>query len=102
MCEDISFVSAFLAEEQFSENFSAKWSVASGLEESELNGLNWLVEPKRPSTLIKYSGTLSHPCDRKDLRALTIYAFAHFVYGYSGNAIIFADVQGTRVFHLVQ
>ncbi len=89
---DIAFVSAYLAQEQ--PTTGGKWSVASGLNETQFEGLNWLVEPKRPSTLIKYSGTLNYPSDRTDLRALTIYAFIHFVYGFSQNNIVFADVQG--------
>ncbi|KAJ7087588.1 kinase-like domain-containing protein [Mycena belliarum] len=58
-------------------------------------GLTWLVEHKRPTTVIKFSGTLVHQSHRTDLRSATVSAFAHFVYGYSNNSLVFADLQGT-------
>ncbi|KAJ7222732.1 kinase-like domain-containing protein, partial [Mycena haematopus] len=57
-------------------------------------GITWLVERKRPMTVTKYSGTLVHTSVRRDLRSLTICAFAHFVYGFSDRSLVFADLQG--------
>lgn len=54
----------------------------------------WLIEPKRPSTVIKFSGTLKHPASREDMLGLTIYAFAHFVYLTSKGSRVIADIQG--------
>ncbi|KAJ7203506.1 kinase-like domain-containing protein [Mycena pura] len=58
-------------------------------------GMTWLVERKRPMTVTKYSGTLVHTSARKDLRSLTICAFAHFAFGFSDQSIVFADLQGS-------
>ncbi|KAJ7434452.1 hypothetical protein B0H11DRAFT_1938660 [Mycena galericulata] len=44
---------------------------------------------------IKFSGTLIHRSARRDLRSVTIGAFAHFVFGYSKQELVFADLQGT-------
>lgn len=89
----IQFSSAFVGEE----TDSSESSFASGLREgpSSLNKVYWLVEPKRPSTVTKFSGTLSHQMNRKDLQSLTIAAFAHFVYLKSKATRVFADIQGT-------
>ncbi|KAJ7029123.1 hypothetical protein C8F04DRAFT_900212, partial [Mycena alexandri] len=43
----------------------------------------------------KFSGTLVHRSHRKDLRSATIYALAHFVFGYSNRTLVIADLQGT-------
>ncbi|KAJ7099232.1 kinase-like domain-containing protein, partial [Mycena belliarum] len=88
---NLEFADAFLAVEV------KKPSKASGViaiaEDGE--GLTWLVERKRPTTVIKFSGTLVHQSHRTDLRSATVSAFAHFVYGYSNNSLVFADLQGT-------
>ncbi|KAJ6486042.1 kinase-like domain-containing protein [Mycena vitilis] len=83
---NIAVADAFLAVEV--ENPSTASGVASISEGEE--GLTWLVEHKRPTAVIKYSGTLVHHSHRKDLRSATISAFAHFVFGYSkGTVLIF-------------
>ncbi|KAJ6592109.1 kinase-like domain-containing protein [Mycena vulgaris] len=70
--------------------------IASGVSTitEEGGGMTWLVERKRPTTVIKFSGTLVHTSARRDLCSLTICPFAHFVYGYGGGKIVFADLQG--------
>ncbi|KAJ7809964.1 kinase-like domain-containing protein [Mycena olivaceomarginata] len=90
--KEVSFADAFLAVE------IKKPSKASGLAsipDEQEEGLTWIVERKRPTTVIKFSGTLIHHSHRTDLRSATISAFAHFVYGYSNKSLVFADLQGT-------
>lgn len=53
----------------------------------------WLVEPRRTTSVEKYSGTLQHP-SRRDKIGQTLTAFAHFVYEISAKALVFADIQG--------
>ncbi|KAJ7170405.1 kinase-like domain-containing protein, partial [Mycena crocata] len=60
----------------------------------EEEGITWLVERKRPTTVIKYSGTLVHRSNHRDMRSATISAFAHFVFGHSKASYILADLQG--------
>jgi len=55
----------------------------------------WLVEKCRPTTVYRYSGTLSHRSQGRDQRSSTIYAFSHFVYGHSNKTLVIADLQGT-------
>ena len=54
----------------------------------------WIVEPRRPMSVTKWSGTLTHPNHHGDLIGATICAFVHFAYVYSHNSIVFADIQG--------
>jgi hypothetical protein len=58
------------------------------------DSLTWLTERKRPSSVIKFSGTLVHHSHRRDLRSATISAFAHFVFGYSKCTLVVAYLQG--------
>lgn len=97
--KDIAFTDVFLAVEV------DRPSTASGVHLITENddGLTWLVERKRPSTVIKFSGTLVHHSHRRDLRSATISAFAHFVFGYSKRTLVVADLQGnfyTVCFHI--
>ncbi|KAJ7837938.1 kinase-like domain-containing protein [Mycena leptocephala] len=87
--ETLSVADAFLAEEV------GMPSIASGVEIITGNGtgITWLVERKRPMTVTKYSGTLVNTSARRDLRSLTICAFAHFVYGFSDRSLVLADLQ---------
>ncbi|KAF8173301.1 kinase-like domain-containing protein [Pholiota molesta] len=89
--KNIQFSTAFVGKE-----LSYPRSQASG-KADELGKplVCWLIEPKRPSTVIKFSGTLKHPATRKDMLGLTIYAFAHFVYLTSKGSRVMADIQGT-------
>ena len=89
----IQFSTAFIGEE-----IGLSSSAASGLcsESGILEKAYWLVEPKRPSAVTKFSGTLSHQMNRNDLQSLTISAFAHFVYLKSKGTRVFADIQGTK------
>ncbi|KAJ7895786.1 kinase-like domain-containing protein [Mycena leptocephala] len=88
---NIAFADAFLAIEV------DRPSTASGVAQitDTEEGLTWLVERKRPTTVIKFSGTLVHCSHRRDLRSATISAFAHFVFGYSKGTLVVADLQGT-------
>ncbi|KAJ7839820.1 kinase-like domain-containing protein, partial [Mycena olivaceomarginata] len=72
-------------------------SVASGvpLIPENSDSLTWLTERKRPSSVIKFSGTLVHHSHCRDLRSATISAFAHFVFGYSKCTLVVAYLQGT-------
>ena len=54
----------------------------------------WIVEQRRPMSVMKWSGTLTHPNHHGDLIGATICAFVHFAYIYSHNSIVFADIQG--------
>ncbi|KAG6834916.1 hypothetical protein H0H93_006404 [Arthromyces matolae] len=89
--QHLSVADAFLAEEVDGH------SVASGEEgsDSNLDGVTWLVEPKRSLALTKFSGTLQHRTTNRDLKSLTVYAWAHFVFGYSRESMVVADIQGT-------
>ncbi|KAJ7693119.1 kinase-like domain-containing protein [Mycena olivaceomarginata] len=55
-------------------------SAASGLEvfDGEAGGMTWLVESKS-----------------EDIQSETVHAFAHYIFGYSGGELVFADLQGT-------
>ncbi|KAJ7826519.1 kinase-like domain-containing protein, partial [Mycena leptocephala] len=88
---NIAFTDAFVAVEVDHP------STASGVHLITDNddGLTWLVERKRPSTVTKFSGTLVRHSHRRDLRSATISAFAHFVFGYSKRTLVVADLQGT-------
>ena len=68
-------------------------SPASNLALFEDDSAVWLVEPRRTTSVEKYSGTLIHP-HRKDKRGATLSAFAHFVYEMSHHELVFADIQG--------
>lgn len=52
-----------------------------------------MVEPRRTKSVQKFSGTLVHP-SRKDKVGITLAAFTHFVYEFSENEIVIADIQG--------
>src|SRR5277367_3994463 len=96
------FANAFLVQEL------DKPSKASGVADIFLpeDGITWLAELKRPTTMCRYSGTLSHQTtSQKDLRSLTIYAFTHYAYGHSNKIMVFADLQGTylaSLLHFIQ
>ncbi|KAJ6460795.1 kinase-like domain-containing protein [Mycena vitilis] len=72
-------------------------SVASGSMkiDSSQEGITWLVEDKRATTVEHFTFTLNHQTRRRDLCAQTIHAFAHFVFGHSNKNVVFADIQGT-------
>lgn len=91
--KDIQFSPAFIGEET-----GLSRSVASGFpdEPGLPSKVHWLVEPKRPSTVTKFSGTLNHQTTGSDLQSLTVAAFAHFVYLKSKGQRVFADIQGMR------
>ncbi|KAJ6587419.1 kinase-like domain-containing protein [Mycena vulgaris] len=88
---DIEFADAFLAMEKDRASTASNVPIIT----SEDDGLTWLIERKRPSAVIKFSGTLVHRSVRKDIRSATIAAFSHFVFGYGKGDIVFADIQGT-------
>ncbi|KAJ7809725.1 hypothetical protein B0H14DRAFT_2607879 [Mycena olivaceomarginata] len=80
---------------QFADGFLAieikKPSKASGvasIPDEQEEGLIWIVERKRPTTVIKFGGTLIHHSHCTDLRSATISAFAHFVYGHSNKSLV--------------
>ncbi|KJA20506.1 hypothetical protein HYPSUDRAFT_1090968 [Hypholoma sublateritium FD-334 SS-4] len=87
--QNICFASAYLAQE------TGTFSVASGIDSFDSEGITWLVEQKRPTTVIKFTGTLNHRQRQKDMRGLTVQAFSHFVYGYSKQTLVFSDLQGS-------
>lgn len=60
------------------------------------NGISWLVEQKRASTVTHFTYTLNHHRRQVDnLLILTVHAFAHFVFGISDRLLVMADIQGT-------
>ncbi len=58
------------------------------------DGAYWLLEPMRYGEVKRYSGTMSHVPRDSSHYALTISAFVHFVYVYSEESLVFADIQG--------
>ncbi|TFK18176.1 hypothetical protein FA15DRAFT_710110 [Coprinopsis marcescibilis] len=61
-------------------------------------GLMWLIEKRHPSQRIqRFSRTLEHATPHSDQLHLTIYALQRFIYRYSNNELVFADLQGTPV-----
>jgi Alpha-kinase family len=83
------FADAFLEQEKQDK----EPSVASG-GRFNMERIMWLIEKRRPTTVTRYSGTLLHPSNKKDLQSLTIFAFVHFVFGHSNKQMVFADLQG--------
>ncbi|KIO01567.1 hypothetical protein M404DRAFT_149882, partial [Pisolithus tinctorius Marx 270] len=47
------------------------------------------------TTVIKFSGMMQHPPPTNDKHGITIAAFAHFVFEFSGHKLVFADIQGS-------
>ncbi|KAJ7089460.1 hypothetical protein C8R44DRAFT_751465 [Mycena epipterygia] len=72
----------------------SKASETSRIDEAH-EGITWLVETKRATTVEHFTFTLNHQTHRQDLCAQTIHAFAHFVYGNSNRNVVLADIQGT-------
>ncbi|KAJ7820769.1 kinase-like domain-containing protein [Mycena olivaceomarginata] len=73
-------------------------SAASGLEvfDGEAGGMTWLVESKRASVVISFTSTLDHKArGSEDIQSETVHTFAHYIFGYSGGELVFADLQGT-------
>ena len=68
-------------------------SAASGLPPSAIDGAVWLVEPRRTTSVQKFSGTLVHPV-RNDKLGITLSVFTHFVYEASHQDLVLADIQG--------
>lgn len=58
------------------------------------SAITWLLEPRRASSVEKWSGTLEHP-PHSDKAGNTIDAFMHFSYIYSQQSLLFADLQST-------
>lgn len=54
----------------------------------------WLVEPRRTTSVVKYSGTLVHPT-RRDQVGIIVTAFAHYIYETSNKELVLADIQGS-------
>ena len=44
------------------------------------NGITWLVENKRPQDVHRFTGTLTHVPDSRDLQSLIVYAFTHYAF----------------------
>lgn len=61
----------------------------------------WLVEPRRTTSVQKFSGTLAHP-NREDELGLTLIAFTHFIYDTSDKELVLADIQGKVDFQLIE
>ncbi|KAJ6472440.1 kinase-like domain-containing protein, partial [Mycena sanguinolenta] len=62
----------------------------------EAGGMTWLVESKRASVVISFTSTLDHKArGSEDIQSETIHAFTHYIFGYSGGELVFADLQGT-------
>lgn len=65
--------------------------------EDAFKGWIWLMEKRRPMTVVRISGTLAHPSTSSNLLSLTVMAFAHFAYLHSGKSLVFADLQGKHL-----
>ncbi|KAJ7604069.1 kinase-like domain-containing protein, partial [Roridomyces roridus] len=74
-------------------------SVASGIDRAvtlhDDEGMEWLVEPRRAQVVTKFSGTMNHQQKKKDVLYNTVFAFAHFAFGFGNRNIVFTDIQGT-------
>ncbi|KAL0566682.1 hypothetical protein V5O48_015326 [Marasmius crinis-equi] len=93
---DFLFSSAILAQEVVVD----KPSLPSGLHSEELfsdatTNITWLLEPRRSTEVIKYSGTLA-PVDRNTLPFMTMAAFAHYTYHAMDANLVLVDLQGSR------
>lgn len=103
-CTDVEIADAYLGKEQGSKPSGASaYQIPSdhladdGLDDSESEpevGFVWLIERRRPTTVVRISGTLVHPSARSSLLMLTIVAFAHFTYIHSKKSLVLADLQG--------
>ncbi|KAJ7124836.1 kinase-like domain-containing protein [Mycena crocata] len=57
-------------------------------------GITWLVEPLHAGSVQKFSGTLARKSQLPTTRlAATVDAFVHFVYYFSQQSMVLADVQ---------
>ncbi|KAJ7726662.1 kinase-like domain-containing protein [Mycena olivaceomarginata] len=95
--KDIKFAQAYLLAE-IPVGVTRCPSAASGLEvfDGEAGGMTWLVESKRASVVISFTSTLDHKArGSEDIQSETVHAFAHYIFGYSGGELVFADLQGT-------
>ncbi|KIK05771.1 hypothetical protein K443DRAFT_120371 [Laccaria amethystina LaAM-08-1] len=72
---------------------------ASPLPLSEEDGAIWLVDPHHRKPVQKFSSTMVYPhCN--DKIGKTLSAFTHFVYEFSKQELVLADMQGSRhLFH---
>jgi len=75
-------------------------SPASGLQPVDVDKAVWLVEPRRNTSVQKFSGTLAHP-NREDELGLTLIAFTQFIYDTSDKELVLADIQGEVKFQLI-
>ena len=75
-------------------------SPASGIADDEFHDTAvWLVEPKRTTSVVKYSGTLIHPT-RRDKVGIIVTAFAHYIYEASNKELVLADIQGIVLYDI--
>ena len=75
-------------------------SPASGLQPVDVDKAVWLVEPRRTTSVQKFSGTLAYP-NWEDELGLTLIAFTHFIYDTSDKELVLADIQGEVKFQLI-
>jgi hypothetical protein len=70
-----TFLGVIIAEAFLAQEIGRKPSPASGIESDadDGHGIMWLVEKRRPTTVYRYSGTLSHHSQGKDQWSSTIY-----------------------------
>ncbi|OBZ73931.1 hypothetical protein A0H81_06557 [Grifola frondosa] len=99
--EEFEFASASLARKVI--EGSEKPSIASGYHVDKINtididdpkdGVYWLIEERRSPIVTRFTSTMVHPWARGK-QAITISAFAHFVYVYSGGNVVIADIQAS-------
>ncbi|KAH8796255.1 kinase-like domain-containing protein [Flagelloscypha sp. PMI_526] len=113
---DVEFTEAFILEEFKPENgikfspaanaeayteehvISFEESLAESSENSLIDTFYWLVEPLRPTTVIKFNGTLDQEVVGLDTTSKTIAAFIHWSWGFSEREFVLCDLQGTRTF----
>lgn len=86
---DLHFVDAYLGTE-----VEPTKIVVQKDDNAMLTPWSWIVERRRPMSVMKWSGTLAHPNHHTDLIGATICAFVHFSYIFSQHSIVFADIQG--------
>ncbi|KAF8583633.1 hypothetical protein K439DRAFT_1617341 [Ramaria rubella] len=93
---DMQFVEPLLAKELVDDDkipsLGSNCSLVN-VEDSESQGIYWLLEERRTPVVNNYSYTLNH-LHQKSLKGATIVAFTHFCWLYSKNTLVFADMQG--------
>ncbi|KAL0062818.1 hypothetical protein AAF712_010270 [Marasmius tenuissimus] len=61
---------------------------------NEFTIVTWLLEPRRTTEVVKYSGTMQ-PAQINTLPYMTMAAYAHYTYHATEGYLVFVDLQGS-------